>query len=620
MYGYAGKQLRVYLDKKEIKVEDIDFDVMRKYLGGAGYCAKILYKELEKGVDPLSPENKLMFATSPLTSNRIPGGGSVILCFKSPLTNAWGESRCGGDFGPDLRKAGYDFVIIEGKAEEPVFIVINNGDVEFKPAAHLLGKTTSEKLSMIRNELNDRKISVMCIGPGGENLVKYATVMFDQRAAGRCGVGTVMGSKNLIAVAVKGSKEINAAQPDKLKDAISEAMAVLRKSEMAAGFKEHGTTGDMAPNDAAGDWPTKNWQSNHWGKAEKMYDDFFDKYLIKNHGCYRGCPIACGRIAEVKEGKFKTPVHEGSEYESLSAFTAFVLNDNLEAAIHATYLCNEYGIDTISAGAVIAFAMECYENGFIKQKDVGGMDLSWGSPDVLPELVRLISSREGIGDVLAEGVKIAAKKLGKGAEKYAVHGKGLEAPAHDPRSGKTLAVAYGTANRGCCHIHPLEAMAYDSGKLDWGMVKFGVPDPNEVDRWDEKGKGEMVKILQDGLVLPDILSTCKFFNYSGITLDHHAEMLSAMTGWEIDGFELMKIGERVINLQRMFNMREGFDREDDMIHERMKKLPAFGIYKDESRCGISDYEAMLDEYYDARGWDKKTGKPLKEKLAELEIE
>ncbi len=179
MYGYAGKQLRVYLDKKEIKAEDIDFNVMRKYLGGAGLCAKILYEELEKGVDPLSPENKLMFATSPLTSNRIPGGGSVILCFKSPLTNAWGESRCGGDFGPDLRKAGFDFVIIEGKAEEPVFIVINNGDVEFKPAGHLLGKTTSEKLSMIRNELNDRKISVMCIGPGGENLVKYATVPID---------------------------------------------------------------------------------------------------------------------------------------------------------------------------------------------------------------------------------------------------------------------------------------------------------------------------------------------------------------------------------------------------------------------------------------------------------
>ena len=618
--GYAGKQLRVYLDEKEAKAEAIDFNVLRKYLGGVGYCTRILYDELEKGIDPLSPDNKLIFATGPLTSYRIPGGGSVSLCFKSPLTNAWGESRCGGDFGPDLRRAGYDFVIIEGKAREPVYLVINDDKVEFKPAGHLLGKMTSEKLGMIRGELNDPKISVMCIGPGGENLVKYATVMFDQRAAGRCGAGTVMGSKNLIGIAVKGSKEITAAQPNKLKEAVREAMGVLKDSEMAAGLKEHGTTGDMASNDAAGDWPTKNFHSNHWGKAEKMYDDFYDNYLIKNHGCYRGCPIACGRIAEVKEGKFKTPAHEGSEYESLSAFTAFILNDNLEAALHSTYLCNEYGIDTISTGAVIAFIMECYENGFIKNKDIGNMDLRWGNPDVLPELVKLIAKREGIGDVLAEGVRIAAQKLGKGTEKFAVHGKGLESPAHDPRSGKALAVTYGTANRGCCHIHPLEAMAYDSGKIEWGMVKFGVPDPNDVDRWDEIGKGKIVKILQDGLVLPDILNTCKFFNYSGITLDHQAKMLSAMTGWEIDGIELMKIGERVINLQRLFNMREGFGREDDMIHERLKRLPAFGIYKDETRCEIKNYESMLDEYYEARGWDLKTGKPTREKLAELEIE
>jgi aldehyde:ferredoxin oxidoreductase len=619
-YGYAGKQLRISLNNRKVTVENIDPKVLRRYIGGTGYAARILYDELKKGIDPLSKANKLIFATSPLSLNRIPGGGSVMVCFKSPLTNAWSESRCGTDFGPDLKRAGYDALIIEDRSEKPVYIVINDDDIEIKPAEHLTGKSISEKMKMIREQLDDQKISVMCIGPAGEKLVKIAVAMSDQRAAGRCGVGAVMGSKNLIGIAVKGSKEVRVAQPEKLKEAIKKAMKVVRENEVAAGFKEHGTTGEMVPNDAAGDWPTKNWHSNHWGKAEKIYDEFYNNKLIKNHACYRGCPIACGRIAEVKEGNYKTPVHEGSEYESLSAFTAFVLNDNIEAAIHATYLCNEYGIDTISAGAIIAFAMECYEHGVIKKKDIGDLDLSWGNPDALPELVRLISMREGIGDILAEGVKIASEKLGKGSEEFAIHGKGLEAPAHDARSGKALAVTYGTANRGMCHIHPLEGMAYDSGKFDFGMVKYGLPDPNTVHRWDEKGKGKSVKILQDGLIVPDILSTCKFFLYGGLNIDNYADMLSALTGWEIDGWELLKVGERVTNLQRLFNMREGFGRNDDLIPKRARKIPSFGIYKDEQRCAIKDYEGMLNEYYEARGWDLITGKPSKEKLRELGLE
>ena len=620
LYGYFGKQLRVSLDNKEILKENLDASILRKYLGGVGYAAKVLYDEIPKGTHPLLPENKLMFATSPLTANRIPGGGSIMLCFKSPLTNAWGESRCGGDFGPDLKKAGYDFLIIEGKSEEPVYLVINDDKIEFRSAIGLMGKTLSEKLKIIREELSDSKISVMCIGPAGENLVKIATVMFEHRAAGRCGAGAVMGSKNLIGIAVKGSRKTPMAQPEKLTETIKTCLNILKENDFATGLKKHGTTGDMAANDAAGDWPTKNWHSNSWGKAEQLYHQFFNKHLVKNHGCYTGCPIACGRISEVREGRFKTPVHEGSEYESLSAFTAFVLNENLEAAIQATYLCNEFGIDTISAGAVIAFAMECYENGILKKEEVGDIDLTWGNPAVLPELVRMISLREGIGDTLAEGVKIASERLGKGSEKYAIHGKGLEAPAHDQRSGKVLGVAYGTANRGMCHIHPLEGMAYDSGKMDWGLMKYGVPDPNTIDRWDEKGKGKIVKMLQDGLILPDILNTCKFFMYAGIHLDHLAELLSAVTGWHIDGQELLKVGERVINLQRLFNMREGFRREDDLLPARMKQRPAFGFYEKEDRCAIQDFEGMLDEYYQARGWDAETGIPLKEKLLELALD
>jgi aldehyde:ferredoxin oxidoreductase len=618
--GYNGKQLRIDLKRRKVTVEAADPAVMRSYIGGAGYGAKVLYEELKKGIDPLSSKNKILFTTSPLNENRIPGGGSVMVCFKSPLTGTWSESRCGSDFGPDIRKAGFDMVIVEGRSKQPVYILIDDERVQFKPAGHITGKMVSEKTELIRKELGDEKISVMTIGPAGEKLVKIAVALCDARAAGRCGLGAVMGSKNLLAVAVRGTSGPEAANPDKLKEAIKEAMKVIKESEMAAGFKEHGTTGDLTPNDAAGDMPTKNWLSNHFGKLEKMYDNFFNNYLVRNHGCYRGCPIACGRIAEVKEGKFKTPEHEGSEYESLAAFTAYVLNDSIEAAINATYLCNEYGIDTISAGGIAAFAMECYEHGIIRDEDTGSLDLSWGNSEVLPEIVRMISLREGIGDTLAEGVKGASRKLGKGSERFAIHGKGLEAPAHDPRSGKLLALCYGTANRGMCHIHPLEGMAYDSGKIHWGFVKYGVPDPNEVERWDEQGKGKMAKVLQDGMVIGDILNICKFFMYSGLTIDHYAAMLSALTGWDIDGWELMKVGERVINLQRMFNVREGFKREDDLIPERMQKLPSFGIYEKEKRCEIHDYEKMLDEYYEARGWDVRSGVPTKEKLVELGLE
>jgi len=617
--GYMGKQLRISLKDKSYKTEKIDTQVLKDYLGGVGYAAKILYEELEKGIDPLSPDNKIIFATGPLTSYRVPGGGSIEICFKSPLTMAWGEARCGGNFGPDMKKAGYDFLIIEDKATEPIYLFIDNSRIEFKDASHLLGKRISEKTRIIREELNDNDISIMCIGIAGENLVNIATVMFGGRAAGRCGAGAIMGSKNLIAIAVKGSGKIEPENPDDYNMALKEVRNVVKNSEIAKGFREFGTMGDMGGNDAAGDWPTKNWQANNWGKGQELFDYYSKHNFIKNEMCYKGCPIACGRIASVKEGKFKTPKHDGAEYESLSAFTAFVFNENMDAAIHSSYLCDEYGIDTISAGGIIAFAMECYENGLISKEDTNGLDLCWGNADLLPILVEKISKREGIGDVLADGVLMAAEKIGKGAEKFAVHCKGLEGPAHDPRSGKALAVTYGTANRGMCHIHPLEGMAYDSGKFDFGMIPYGVPDPNKIDRWDEKGKGKIVKILQDGLIMPDILGVCKFFMYAGVTLEQYAKLLSSFTGWNLKGNDLVQIGERTNNLQRLFNTREGFNKEDDSIPDRAKQRPLFGAYQDEDRCIIKDYEGMLKEYYIARGWDTETGIPKKEKLMELKI-
>ncbi|MCK4529129.1 aldehyde:ferredoxin oxidoreductase, partial [candidate division WOR-3 bacterium] len=312
--GYAGKLLRVFLGEKKVKEKELNFDDLREYIGGVGYGAKLLYDELKEGIDPLGYENKIILATSPLTTNTVPGGGSIELCFKSPLTNGWGESRCGGDFGPELRKAGYDFVIIEESADEPVYLVINNGDVKIKTAHHLKGKKVTEKINIIKAELYDPSFKVMCIGPGGENLVKYATVMFGGRAAGRCGAGTVMGSKNLLAIAVKGTNKITPAQPEEFKKAVRMAMKVVKENANTTVFKERGTIGDMPGIDVEGDFPTKNWQSNSWGKGEKIYNYFSHNNLIKNNMCYQGCPIACGRIVQVKNGPYKTPVHEGAEY------------------------------------------------------------------------------------------------------------------------------------------------------------------------------------------------------------------------------------------------------------------------------------------------------------------
>ena len=617
--SYTGRQLRISLNDKTYKTEKINTQVLKDYLGGVGYSAKLLYEELETGIDPLSPNNKIIFATGPLTSNRVPGGGSIEICFKSPLTKGWGEARCGGDFGPDMKKAGYDFLIIEGKATEPVYLFIDDKQITFKDATPLLGNTVSQKTKLVREELEEKDISVMCIGIAGENLVNIASVMFGGRAAGRGGAGAVMGSKNLLAIAVKGSGKVDPQDPEKYSLALQSARQVIKDSDIAKGFREFGTMGDMAGNDAAGDFPTKNWQSNNWGKGQELYDYYNKHNFIKNEMCYKGCPIACGRIARVKEGPFKTPAHDGAEYESLSAFTAFVLNEDMDAAIKSSYLCDEYGIDTISTGAVIAFAMECFEHNLISKEDAKGLDLSWGNAEVLPLLVEKIAKREGIGDLLADGVLKAAIKLGPNAQPFAVHCKGLEGPAHDPRSGKALAVTYGTANRGMCHIHPLEGMAYDSGKLDWGMMPYGVPDPNTLDRFEEKGKGKIVKILQDGLIMPDVLGVCKFFMYAGLTLEHYAGLLSGLTGWKLTGKDLVKIGERTNNLQRLFNLREGFTKEDDALPDRAKQRPLFGIYQDEDRCIVKNYEEMLKEYYEARRWDIETGIPTKEKLLDLKL-
>lgn len=613
-------QLRVSLDSGEFQKEAVNVKRQRKFCGGVGYAASLLYPELNSDTDPLGPENKLVLATGPLTHPLVPGGGSTELCFKSPLTGGWGESRVGGNFGFQLKQSGFDYLIVEGVAAEPSMLVISDEDVEIRDAGKLQGKTISQKRELIDGRISAGDYEIMTIGPAGENLVSFSTVMVGDRAAGRIGAGAVLGAKKLLAIAVKGTGEIPVFDKESLVRSVREVNQKVREHPDRPSWTEHGTTGDIPDCDEMGDWPTKNWHSNSWGKGKELYNDFTENNLVSNEACYTGCPVACGRRAKVEGGKFETPEHGGAEYESISAFTAFLLNEDMDAAVHSTYLCNEYGLDTISTGAAIAFLMDCYDDGLMDRERTRELDLSWGNSDLLPKLVRKIAFREDIGDLVSNGIRKAAEKIGNGAEERAVHVKGLEAPAHDPRSGKALAVSYGTANRGCCHIHPVEAMAYDSRKEDFGLRKYGLPDPDDVGRWSEEGKGKMVKILQDGGIVPDLVGTCKFFMYLGVTLEDYAQMLNSVTGWNLTGKDLLTAGERVNNLQRLFNLREDFAADDDLIPDRMKSLPEFGFYSDETDCQISDYKGMLIDYYRARGWEPESGKPSSSKIEELGLD
>ncbi len=611
--SFNSRLLRIDLSEAKVSVEDIVPEILRKFIGGVGYGAKLLYDELPAGIDPLGPENKLAFVTGPLTGTGAPGSGSVEVCFKSPLTGVWAEARSGGEWGGAFKKAGYDFLVIEGKSKEPKYIVIDDGKVELRPAAKLKGKTTSEKQKIIREELKDDKFETLAIGPAGENLVRFANIMAGERAFGRCGGGAVMGSKNLLAVAVKGSSEIPVANAKEFSAACKECYRKVLAKTGKAGMSEGGTTRLMIGCDFMGDIPTKNWRSNSWGKGEKLYNYFKTNNLIRAEPCYKGCVLRCKRIAGVKTGKWETPVHEGNEYESIAAFTFFVMNDDVDAAVHADYLCNEDGIDSISTGAAIAFAMDCYDEGIITREDADGLDLAWGNAEAMINLVKKIANKEGVGRILSEGVRHASQQIGKGAEKLAIEVKGLEGAAHDPRAAKSQAVLYGTNNRGMCHMHPIEGKPFDANKIDFGMTAYGLPDPHTVDRFSEGGRGKIAKGLQDYGMSADILGICRFYLFEGLELGDLAKMTAALTGWDINGQELLEAGERVSNLQRLFNTREGIRKIDDMLPERCRKRPEFGKYASVEECEIKNYEQMLEEYYVARGWDRETGVPIETK-------
>jgi aldehyde:ferredoxin oxidoreductase len=609
--GYGGHLLRVNMSRGQAHKERIRSDILKNFVGGVGYAARLLYEEIPAGTDPLSSQNILMFSTGPLTGTKAPGSGSVEVCFKSPLTGIWGESRAGGGWGGALKRAGFDFLVIEGKAAQPSYILIKDGKVEIRSASKLVGESTSRKEMILRqDELKDESFDIVSIGPAGENLVRYACIMSGGCAFGRGGAGAVMGSKNVLAVAVKGTGTIPVARHDELRCLSVEMNRKVLHNMGREGMSIGGTTDYLDHGDSVGDIPTKNWRSNSWGKGKQIYEHFKTRNLLGADTCYPGCVLRCKRILRVESGRWITPIHKGGEYESMAALTFYMLNEDVDAAVRASYLCNEYGLDTISTGGAIAFAMDCAENGILAAKDLQGLDLSWGNSEAVVTLVKDIALRRGLGRLLGEGVKRASETMGQGAEQYAIHVKGMEGPAHDPRCGKLLAITYGLGNRGMCHIHPIPGMGYDMAKNDMSLIPYGVPDPQTIDALAEQGKGAIAKKLQDWGIVPDILGICKFYIlFAALTPEDIARITSAVTGWDIDGEALLRLGSTVYDLQRRFNTREGITKKDDRIPQRCRTVPEFGKFASVTESEIKNLDRMLEECYLARGWDKETGVP-----------
>ena len=611
-----GKILRIDLLNGKITEEFPDEETLKMYLGGSGLATKYLIDETSKGIDPLGPENKLIFMTGPLTGTPSPSTGRYSVVAKSPLTGVWGQANSAGFWGRDLKRSGFDGVIFENISPKPVYLVTEDGKAELRDASHLWGKNTSETTRIIREELGE-KFNVSCIGIGGENLVKYAAIMNDcdkpnyGRAAGRCGMGTVMGSKKVKAIASKGAAKIEVAKPEEYKAEAKQRYDWVNQSMLKMTLEVFGTATMVDLVNIKGGLPTKNWQTGVFPAADKINGTAINETILTGRKPCFACPVACGRIAEIKEGKYKS-AGEGPEYESLGALGTMCGVDNLEAITFAHFLCNEYGLDVISAGNTIGFAMECYEKGILTNEDTGGLEFNFGNADLVIDLIAKISKREGIGDLLAEGTRKMAEKLGKDSYKFAMHVKGLELPAYDSRAAKITGLAYATANRGGDHI-----TAYVEGPAFLSMPFMIVEDAMVGDVLSENPEDtKIVKDFEDAFGLFDAIGGCKFMGMV-LTSEDWAALIEKLLGYDFTKEDFAKMGERLYNLARIYNIREGVTRADDTLPPRLLEEPMpDGPAKGET----VNLDPLLDAYYEYRGWDKETGKPTKEKLKELGLE
>ncbi len=607
MYGYHGKVLWVDLSKKETKTVELKEEDLKNFIGGSGLAARLLYRFMTKDLDPLGPENPLAFITGPFTGSGVPSSGRHAVCAKSPLTNIWGEATSGGFFAVALKSTGFDGIIITGKSDKPVYLYVHDGSAEIRDASHLWGKGFYETRDTLIKEVGEKRARVAAIGQAGENLVKYAAVMNDHgRAAGRCGLGAVMGSKKLKAIVVHGDKRPEIKDPDRLKAEVKalEAAAISPAGLVSVAFtsllNEFGTPAYTDISMYIGDGPARYFTRSVFPVDKVDGKALRERYSVFSVSCY-GCPIGCGRLT--KFGKFGIDEVDGPEYETVMSFGPLCWNFDLDTIVYANHLCNDFGLDTISTGMSIAFAMYLYEKGILT-KDKAGLEIKWGDGETIVKLVQMIAKREGIGDLLAEGVKRIAEKLGVSQDE-AAHVKGLEIPMHDPRAFAGQAVCYATSPRGACHLRA------DYWYIDMGIDVFEAK-VSAGDRFEcSEAKGAMAARWQNFRELYNALLLCQFSQIN--TPSQVARMLTAITGWNFDAKTVLTTGERIFNLKRAINVKLGVTRADD-------RLPRIAIepLKEGATQGFSpDMETLLRGYYKERKWDWETGKPAREKLEEL---
>ena len=623
-YGYAGHIADVDLTKSKVDIKPLDLDFARQYLGGTGFAARILWDRVKPETDPFDPENPLIFGVGPVTGAFFSPSGRFMVAYKSPLTGLWGEAHCGGHWGPQLKYAGFDMVVIQGRAPKPVYLMIRNGEVSIHDAAHLWTRDTMETTDMIREEHGDNEIEVAAIGIAGEKRVRYAAVIASYyRAAGRGGVGAVMGSKNLKAVTVRGLGGVKVANPGKFMAASRkgyEQMTTGKWGEMnEESLGKYGTTNLVTAIGEIGRLPTKNHTTGVFSEADAIGPETIrKKYRTSREACF-GCALQCKFTSEVKSGPYQV-ITGGPEYETLMAFGSNCLNSNLESILYLNQLCNRYGLDTISTGCTIAFLFEAAEHGLISSKEADGLDLSWGNEKTIVALTEKIAHREGIGDLLAEGSLRAAQKIGKGAERYAIHVKGMEASGQDPRPQQSVGLTYATNVRGADHLRSLSCYE-ELGFPDVAIERFGEAHASEVmDLHSTTFKGHLIKDQEDLYVLVDSVILCKYGTMwpPVYYFDIIAEMLEPLTGVKEFGDlkQLRLIAERISNLRRAFNVREGVTREKEQLHPRFTEEP---IPEGPAKGQVCDLDPMLDEYYDVRNWTRD-GLPTRSELKRVGLE
>lgn len=604
--GYCGKILRVNLSKGRTEEQSLSEEFLRKYMGGSGVGTRFLYDMTSDDTDPLGEGNPLIYMTGPFANTSIPTSGRHQIVSKSPLTDIFGEGDVGGTWGSGLKKCGYDGIIVEGHSSKPAYILVEEGKAQIKDAGFFWGKDTYQTDEMLK-EVHGRNITVSCIGSAGEKLVKFASIMHDGkhgRAVGRTGLGAVMGSKMLKAVVVSGNLKTQTADEERLKQSIKEIAPTIVKNTKP--MSRYGTANTVTGAYKLGDFPMKNWKVSTWDGVKNITGVRMADTMVTGRYFCDSCIIGCGREAEIKEGRY-TMKGAGPEYETIGMLGGMCLVDNLEAIAYGGEMCNRYGLDTISTGSVIAFAMELYEKGLINKEDTDGLELIWGSAEAMVEMVHRIGRREGIGELLGEGTREASRRVGGMAAEYAVHVKGLELPAHDPRAFNSLGLGYATSSRGACHL----SGASNIFEKTVTMPELGINEVKDRFRTDDQG-GFQVK-AQDLMCLMDSMKLCKFTLHGGVKTNHIREWLKYVVGWDMDIEEFMAAGERISNLKRMYNVRCGISRKDDTLPTRILSEPhAGGGAKD----NLLPLDKMLDEYYQARGWDNE-GIPKKDTLERL---